>query len=80
MLENDIPNPRRLAREVDVVPAMAYARLYDGGSPTPIWPDGVDDDSRTLHDSVNVIGICDIHHEYWNVCEVFALMDESLEL
>lgn len=80
MLENDIPDPSRLTCEVDVVPAMVHTRLHDRCSPTPIWANGVDNDARTLYDCVDVINVRDIHYKYWNVCEVFALMYERLEL
>lgn len=63
LLENNIPNPRRLAREVDVVPAMVYTRLDDRCSKTPIRPDGIDDDSGTLYDSAHIIDVCSIHYE-----------------
>ena len=80
MLDNDIPDPSCLVCEVDVVPAMAHTCPDDGGPPPPIWPDGVDDDSGTLHDSVDVIAVCDIHNKYGNVREVRILAYESPEL
>lgn len=63
LLEDDIPDPRRLACEVDVVPAMVYTRLDDRCAKAPIWPNGVDDHSRMLNDSVYIIDVCDIQYE-----------------
>ena len=62
------------------MPAMAHTRPDDRRSPTPIWPDGVDDDSRALYYSVDVIAIRDIHYECRSVREVGVLVYESLEL
>lgn len=79
LLENDILDPMRLACDVDVVFAVAYTRPNDRCSKMPKWPDGVDDDSRMLHDCVHVIGVCNVRYKQGNVREVTQLVDESLE-
>lgn len=66
-LENDIPDPRCLTCEVDVVPAVTYARPDHRCSPTPIWTDGIDDDSGTLNDCVDVIRVYHVHDKCRNL-------------
>lgn len=79
-LEDDIPDPRCLACEVDVVPAVPHTRPDNGCSKTPVWPDSVDDDSGTLYGCVNVMDVCNIYYIYWDVGEVAVLAYERLEL